>query len=124
MFRLRVARTVQLLSTNLTRQRRAFSDVIAAVDKIGFDINLPDKASLTLYDESITNFLTHECDPGTQLRTIRKRHKNNGMVNALLVFQMTRQPRPSNTGERNEIEEILKNLEDSQREGNCIEIDY
>ena len=112
------------MSSIVVRQRRPFSDIaaerIGTIDITGYHINISDPATVTLYNESMTNFLTHENDPSTSLRAIRENDKNIGMVNALLAFQMIRQPKPSNPNERLEIAEILRDLERSLNAGNNL----
>ena len=125
MFRPLLCRRVRLLGSSVVRNRRAFSQFIVAdrsgsVDITGFHISISDPATATLYNESLTNFLTHENDPATSLRVIRETDKNIGMVNALLTFQMIRQPKPSNHNERAEVEELLQQLESDLSGGDLI----
>lgn len=70
-----------------------------------------------MYNNVIHNFLTHQNNPAKELKKIRETHKNVAMVNSLLVFQMVRQPQPSNRKERKEIEDLLLNLENQCLEG-------
>ena len=81
-------------------------------DCSGYPIKLSSAGSLELYNNVIHNFLTHQNNPAKELRLIRETQKNVAMVNSLLVFQMIRQPQPSNRQERKEIEDLLMNLED------------
>jgi hypothetical protein len=91
---------------------RAFSSISAKgqLDISGHYIDLDSKA-VVLYNEIITNFLTHEDNPSKQLRELFKINRNAAMVNSLLVIQLVRQPNPSNDAAFGEIEEHLSTLE-------------
>ena len=120
MFRLRLLPRLHS-KTLVARQSRQFSDITERtnefIDITGYHVSISDPSALTLYNESLTNFLTHERDPSIQLNLIRERNKNIGMVNSLLVFQMIRQPKPHDLTEEKKITELLRHLEDSLREG-------
>lgn len=105
---LKSCRLYRSLSTLSAKSRR---------DITGNYINL-DSKTIILYDESITNFLTHENNPAKQLKQIFKIKKDIPMVNSLLVIQSVRQPAPSNHNEINEIEEYLSSLEKRMVAGN------
>eukprot|EP00596_Hydrurales_sp_CCMP1899_P002120 CAMPEP_0119045304 /NCGR_PEP_ID=MMETSP1177-20130426/38805_1 /TAXON_ID=2985 /ORGANISM="Ochromonas sp, Strain CCMP1899" /LENGTH=479 /DNA_ID=CAMNT_0007016841 /DNA_START=318 /DNA_END=1759 /DNA_ORIENTATION=+ len=111
--------TQNLKLTKSHRLYRAFSNIPSKgqLDVSGHYINLDPKA-VVLYNESISNFLTHENNPSKQLRELFKINRNVAMVNSLLVIQLGRQPNPSNHAEVDEIEEHLSTLEKLMVVGN------
>lgn len=121
MLRSTLLRRVQLLNRSLAPQCKTFSEVPHnagdSIDSCGYRVALSDGPSLELYNLSIKNFLTHQNDPAKELRLLRKTHKNVGMIDALLAFQMMRQPRPSNVNEKNDIDELLRGLEEKYKKG-------
>jgi hypothetical protein len=90
---------------------------IGTADSFGHPIKLFDDVSVKLYNQSLSNFITHQNDPSKELKLIRQTHKDVGMVNALLVFQMIRQPKLTTYDERPDLEELLRDLERSFCEG-------
>lgn len=121
MLRSTLLRRVRLLNRSLAPHCKTFSEVSlnaeGSVDSCGYRVALNDAPSLELYNLSIKNFLTHQNDPSKELRLLRQKHKNVGMIDALLAFQMMRQPRPSNTNEKTEIDQILRGLEEKYNKG-------
>ena len=119
-----LVRRVRLPNLSLVLHCRTFSEVSfntdSSVDSCGYNVSLTDARSLTLYNSSIKNFLTHQNDPSKELRLLRETHKNVGMINALLAFQMMRQPRPSKVNEKNEIIDLLRGLEENFKKGKSI----
>ena len=125
MFRLRLLQRLPL-GSQVARKSRQFTDVTECtnefIDITGYRVSISDPSALALYNESLTNFLTHEKDPSVQLNLIRERNKNVGMVNSLLVFQMIRQPKPHDLTEEKKITEILRSLDENMREGKQLAI--
>jgi hypothetical protein len=126
MIRLKAVCKSQLLSSSIVRNAgtRALSMVAprskVTLDISGHYIHLSDAKSLKLYNESISNFLTHDNDPAPNLRLILENNRSDGMTNSLLAFQLIRQPRVSINAENNELEECLLTLEESLMEGTII----
>lgn len=119
MFRLRLLQRLPCRS-HIVRNRRAFAYATESaefIDITGYHSGISDPSALALYNDSLTNLLTHEKDPSVQLNLVRLKHKNVGMVNSLLVFQMIRQPKPHDLNERKKIRGLLSILEKSFGEG-------
>ena len=121
MFRSALVRRIRLSSRSLIPHSKAFSAVqtnpIGTTDSFGHAVKLFDDVSVKLYNQSLSNFITHQNDPSKELKLIRQTHKDVGMVNALLVFQMIRQPKLTTYDERPDLEELLRDLERSFCEG-------
>ena len=121
MLRSALVKRIQLSSRSLKLNYRAFAALpttpIGVIDSCGHPVRLLDDLSIKLYNQSLSNFITHQNDPSKELKSIREKHTDVGMVNALLVFQMIRQPKLTIYNERPDLEELLRDLERSFCEG-------
>lgn len=121
MFRSALVRRIRLSSRSFILNSKAFSAAsatpVGVLDCCGHPVKLLDDISIKLYNQSLSNFITHQNDPSKELKSIRQKYTNVGMVNALLVFQMIREPKLTTHNERPELEELLRDLERSFSEG-------